>query len=127
MQFCLGLLGPTSHKTITCTMQKQPPEVFCKKRCSQKFHNIHSKAPVLEFLFNKVIGLQGCNFIKKKFHHICFRAKFATFLRTSILKNIRKRLLLTILAHSPQSSQCWEDNLQSCVNHAGTTLHGNVV
>ena len=33
-QFCLGLLGSRLHKTVTCTMQKQPPEVFCKERCS---------------------------------------------------------------------------------------------
>ena len=31
--------------------QKQPPEVFCKKRCSWKFHKIHRKTPVLESLF----------------------------------------------------------------------------
>ena len=26
--------------------QKQPPQVFCKKRCSQKFHKNHWKTPV---------------------------------------------------------------------------------
>ena len=31
--------------------QKQPPEVFCKKRCSQKFRKIHRKTPVPETLF----------------------------------------------------------------------------
>ena len=31
--------------------QKQPPEVFCKKRCSEKFHKIHRKTSVLESLF----------------------------------------------------------------------------
>ena len=31
--------------------QKQPPEVFCKKRCSQKFHKIHRKTPVPESPF----------------------------------------------------------------------------
>ena len=30
-QFCLHLRGPRLHKT-TCEMQKQPPEVFCKKK-----------------------------------------------------------------------------------------------
>ena len=37
--------------------QKQPPEMFYKNTCSQKFHNIHKKTPVLESLFNKVGGL----------------------------------------------------------------------
>ena len=31
--------------------QKQPPEVFCKKTCSQKFCKIHGKASVPESLF----------------------------------------------------------------------------
>ena len=31
--------------------QKQPPEVFCKKRCSYKFYKIHRKTPVPESLF----------------------------------------------------------------------------
>ena len=32
-------------------LQKQPPGVFCKKRCSYKFRNIHRKASVPESLF----------------------------------------------------------------------------
>ena len=73
---------------------------------------------MLEFLFNKIASVQGCNFFKKKLHHRCFKVKFAKFLRTLILKNICKGLLLTMLAHSPQSSQC-------CPNTAETTLHKN--
>ena len=34
--------------------KKQQPEVFCKKRCSYKFHKIHRKTP------------EACNFIKKE-------------------------------------------------------------
>ena len=26
------MFGPRLHKIIICTMQKQPPEVFCKKK-----------------------------------------------------------------------------------------------
>ena len=36
--------------------EKQPSEVFCKKRCSQKFYKIHMKTPVPK----------ACNFIKKQ-------------------------------------------------------------
>ena len=36
-------------QTFTCI--KQPPKVFCKKRCSQKFRKIHRKTPVPESLF----------------------------------------------------------------------------
>ena len=35
---------------------------------------------MLETLFNKAAGLQGCNFIKKKFQHRCFPVKFVKFL-----------------------------------------------
>ena len=34
-------------------VQKQPPEAFCKKMCSWKFHKIHRKTPVPETFFNK--------------------------------------------------------------------------
>ena len=49
-------------------VQKQPPEAFCEKMCSWKFHKIHRKTPVPEAFFNKVAGLraQGCKFIKKR-------------------------------------------------------------
>ena len=50
-------------------VQKQPPEAFCKKICSWKFHKIHRKTPVPETFFNKVAARlwpQACNFIKKE-------------------------------------------------------------
>ena len=74
---------------------------------------------MLEFLFDKVAGLQGSNFIKKNLHYRCFLVKFAKFLRIPILKNICKWLLLKILAHSPQSSQC-------CPNTAETILRKKI-
>ena len=49
---------------------------------------------VLESIFNKVAGLQACNFIKKRLQHSCFPVKFAKLLRTPNLKNICERLLL---------------------------------
>ena len=48
---------------------------------------------MLESLFNKVIGLQACKFIKKRFENIYL--SIAKLLKTRILKNICKRLLLT--------------------------------
>ena len=36
---------------LTIGIQKQPQEMFCKKRCSQKFRKIHRKAPVPEPFF----------------------------------------------------------------------------
>ena len=38
-------------KNSIAIKQKQPPEVLCKKKCSQKFGKIHKKTPVLESPF----------------------------------------------------------------------------
>ena len=46
--------------------KKQPPEMFCKIRCSEKFQKVGRKTPVLESLFNKITGFQASNFIKKR-------------------------------------------------------------
>ena len=46
---------------------------------------------MLELLFNKVAG---CNFIKKRLQRRCFPVKFVEFLRTPILEDICKRLVL---------------------------------
>ena len=46
-------------------VQKQPPEVFGKKRCSEKFRKFHSKTPELESLFNNVAGVQACSLLKR--------------------------------------------------------------
>ena len=56
-------------------MQKQSPEVFYKKRYSQKFRKIHSKTPVSEFL-RKHLCLKACNFIKKETLTQVFYCKF---------------------------------------------------
>ena len=45
------------HEEVS-EVQKQPPDVFYKKRCSQKFRNIHKKTPVSESLFKRVAGLR---------------------------------------------------------------------
>ena len=72
-------------------LPKQPPEVFCRKSCSQKFRNIHREILVLECLFNKIAGLQVS---RKRLQHRCFPGNIAKVLRTPILKKICERLLL---------------------------------
>ena len=52
-------------------VQKQPPEAFCKKMCSWKFHKIHRKSPVPETiwpatLLKNRLWSQACNFITKE-------------------------------------------------------------
>ena len=46
--------------------EKQPPEVFCKRSCSYKFHKIHRKTPVPESLFKDSCRPQACNFVEKE-------------------------------------------------------------
>ena len=61
--------------------QKQPPQVFCKKRCPQKFRKIHRKTPVPE---------------KQRLWHRCFPVNFAKFPRTPLLQNTSGRLICVI-------------------------------
>ena len=62
--------------------QKQPPETFYEKGCSQKFHKIHRKTPVPKSLFNKIGGLRPAILLKKRLWHKCFPVNFSNFLRT---------------------------------------------
>ena len=71
-------------------VQKKPPEVFFKKRCSLKLRNIFRKTLLLGSLFKKVVGLQNCKYIKKRLQHRCFVRNLRKFLRTHFLKNICK-------------------------------------
>ena len=59
-------------------VQKQPPEVFCKKGILKYFANFTGKHLCWSLL-------QACDFIKKRLQHWCIPVKF---LRTSVLKNI---------------------------------------
>ena len=55
--------------------QKQPLEVFCKKRFSQKLHKIHRKAPVPESFLIK-LPASVCNFIRKEILEQVFSCEF---------------------------------------------------
>ena len=73
---------------------KQPMEVFCKKRCSQKgVHKIHRKTSVLETLFQQSCRSKA---VKKRLWHKCFPVNLAMFPRTPFLKNTSGRLLLLL-------------------------------
>ena len=64
--------------------QKQPPEVFSKKRCFKKFCEIHRKTPVPESFFNK-LPAPPATLLKKKPWHQCLPVNFAKFLRRPFL------------------------------------------
>ena len=49
--------------------------------------------------FVKVVGLQACNFMKKRLWQRCFSPNIVKYLRTPTLKNTYEQLLLKILQH----------------------------
>ena len=74
-------------------------EDVLQNRCYQKFRNIQRKTPVLESLFNKVAGIQVCNFIKKRFEHGRSPVNIAKFLTASFLKNTFGGCFQDLLVH----------------------------
>ena len=69
--------------------QKQPPEVFEKKRCAYKFRKIYNKTPVLGSDFNKIY--------QKDLLTQVFSGEICENFKTPILKNICEGLFLRIL------------------------------
>ena len=69
-------------------IRKQPPEVFYKKRCSEKFRKIYRKTLVPECLFNKVVGLRPATLLRKSLRHRCFPVNFTKFLRTTFSEHL---------------------------------------
>ena len=58
------------------------------QRCSLKLRNIFRKTPVLGSLFNKVVGLQDCKYIKKRLQHRCFVRNLRKFLRKPLKPSV---------------------------------------
>ena len=66
--------------------QKQPPQVFCKKKHFQKLSKIHRKVHVPESF---------STLLKMRLWRRCFPMNFAKFQRTPFLQNTSGRLLLS--------------------------------
>ena len=78
-----------THYLLNQEIEKQPPEMFFKKRCSKKFRKIHRKTPVPGSLFYRPATL-----LKMRLWHRCFPMNFAKFLGTPFSLNTSGRLLL---------------------------------
>ena len=90
-------------------MRSSSAEVFCKERCSKKFHKTHRKTPVPESLF--LIKLQACNFIKKRLRHRCFPVNAPKFLRTSFLtEHLRWLLVICLYNFNIPVTRFWPGN-----------------
>ena len=82
------------------SVQKQSPEVFCKKGAFKNSANFTGKHLCWSPFLNSNTS--------------CFPVKFEKFLRTPILKNICKRLLLSVLKLK---------QLQILFNNVGSFIH----
>ena len=80
---------PEFKKYLQVLKQKQPFANVLQNRCSEEFHNIHRKTPMLESLFNNVADLKACGFIKKRLQHRCFLVNIPRFLRTAFFYRAR--------------------------------------
>ena len=92
-----------SSYAATTGSRSSPRRCSVKLGAPENLTNLTGKHLCWSLLFNKVAGLQVCNFIKKRLQHNCFPVKFVKFLRTHILKNICKRLLLSVVCFAKQS------------------------
>ena len=57
--------------------------------CSWKFCKICSKTPALELFFNKVAGLQACNFIKEFLTQLFSWEFFEIFITTFFIRHLQ--------------------------------------
>ena len=95
--FCSSIIVVILRQVLVSSVNlKQPPYVFYIKDFIKNFILFAGKQLCWN-VFNKVAGLQACSFIKKILKHRWFLVNIAKFLRTSMLRNIRERLLLNNL------------------------------
>ena len=87
----LWIICRSSHRR--CSLRKGVLRNFVKFTREHLYQNL---------LFNKVAGLRPATLLKKKLWHRCFPINFAKFLRTPLLRNTSRRLLLYLTFHSIQ-------------------------
>ena len=78
---------------VVFRLHKQAPEVFYKKGLYKNFA-IFKENTSVGVSFNKAAVPQAYNIIKNRFQNRCFPVNIANYLRTPILKNSWKPLLL---------------------------------
>ena len=86
VKLSLQLLVSFHLRTFWYQLQKQPPEVFCKKSVLNYFAVFPGKH--LSWSISLIDS-----FIKKRLQHSCFPVHIAKCLKTPILKNISEWLL----------------------------------
>ena len=71
--------GKYNHLAQFAQFSEAATTNILQNRCSWKFFKFHKKTPVFEPLFNKIAGLESCNFIKKRLQRRCFPVKLWNF------------------------------------------------
>ena len=79
--------GQTVLKYLIMSIKRNNrSQIFLKVGALKNFRKIHRETPLLESLFNKVVSLQACNFIKKRLQHRRFALNIAKFLRKTFYR-----------------------------------------
>ena len=73
-------------------IQKQPPEVFCKKGVLKHFAKFLGKHLCQSLFLNKVACFRAATLLKKRLWRRCFYVNFVKFLRTPFLQNTSGQL-----------------------------------
>ena len=71
-------------------------DVFSRKGVLRNFANFTGKHLCQSFFFNKVANLRPATLLKKRLWHMCFPVNFVKFLRTPLLTEHLRWLLLVI-------------------------------
>ena len=98
------------------TLQKQSPEVFCKKVALRNFSKFTGKHLYQSLFFNNL------TLLKKRLRHRCFPVNFEKFLRTDFLTEHLRWLLLTKCTNVPSKAVTC-----STVKSLGVNSHVNVI
>ena len=93
--------------------QKQPPEVFSKKRCSSKFRKIHKKKPVSDLFIIK-LQASASNFIKKRLTQV-FPCEFCEISKNTLFtEHFGATASKQILSHTNTCNKALEKNVSGC-------------
>ena len=81
--------------------QKQPPEVFCKKRCLRNLAKLTGKTPVAcNFIKKETLAqvLWPATLLKKGLWHRYFPVNFAKFLKENV-RNFQKLMTIILIKY----------------------------
>ena len=96
-KICLKYFSLQKIDKNTPFVQKQPSEVFLKKKFSKLFSKLKGKHLCCSLFFDKNTGLRPATLIRKRLQQRCFAVNFVNFSRTPFLQNTSRWLLLFVI------------------------------